>query len=389
MKYIKYGYASFTRHIGIYLIVILQVSVLLIAVNIIIGNYNSKEMLYKPFEDLLEKEGYYISDFEGQSFDMLNIKGEYEKLTIYEAFVVSEQGSAKAYIIPDEFYKKLSLPLISGDFSQAVITNNNIIKTSDMVYIGGVPVKISGMLTSKSYLLNFGGNSDYSNDVTKFYTPYDSENPTVEELYYGAEKTHIIMVPFSALGSVVENQKEIFTKNAMSIVVFSDNLSQEDKSYNDTLLKENAHNYYYIPLEKMRESTDIYLNENTRKILPIIIGTGIIAFMGILCCCAISVSQNLKNYAIYYISGASLKDCIIVNTFTNLIIQAISGLILILSLNVIKLYGIDLKIGFVFGRNNYIFSIAMLLSIFVFSQIISVSVLKRRTPRDILISKVK
>ena len=383
MKYIKYGYTSFARHIGIYFIVILQVSVLLVAVNIIIGNYNSKEMLYKPFEDILQKQGYYISDFDGQSVEMLDLKGEYEKITIYEAPVFCEEANAKAYIVPDELYKKLNMPVADGDYSQAVITNNNDIKAGGTVYVSDMPIKISGMLTVKTYLLNFGGDGN-KKDVTDFYSVYDSENPTVEELFYGAEKTHMMLVPYSALGDLVENQKELFLKTTMSIIVFNDKLSKSDKEYNDNLLFENGYLYFSVPLEEMRKNTDSYLNETTRKILPVIIATGFIAVIGILCCCAISVSRNLKNYAIFYISGASLRDCILINALTNLIVQGLSGLILVLALNMISITGKAVKIGFVPDRNNYVVSIAMLLSVFVFSQIISISVLKKRTPKDIL-----
>lgn len=392
MTNLKYGYRAFVKHIGIYFIVILQLSVLLIAVNVAVGGFNSRDMLYKPFKELLKNDGYLISMAdEGEGFpdyEALGLKGSYRTEYIYQTSVQSDFDAVAVHIIPDELYEKLCLPLFGGDYSKAVVSYNDSLNIGDTVYVGSTPVQISGMLTNNTYIMSFGsGSSD--KDITEFYLPYRSDQASIEEIYYGEAKKQRMMIPYSAVKGEIESGNELITKENSALITFDKPLSKEEAEYNAAFLYDNAYSMYYVSFDDLRKNSEIYVNENLKKMLPIIICTGIIAVMGVLCCCAISVFQNLKNYAIYYINGATTKDCILINMFTNLIVQAVCAFILVCAVNIMYMRGIDNEIGFVMGTDNYVVSAAMMLSVFVFSQIISVSVLTRKTPKDILISKAE
>lgn len=55
--YAKYGCKIFGRYKLMCAIIIIQLTAVLCALNIAIGNYNSRNMLYVPFEDILSKDG--------------------------------------------------------------------------------------------------------------------------------------------------------------------------------------------------------------------------------------------------------------------------------------------------------------------------------------------
>lgn len=60
MKYIKYGSMAFSRYLGMCILIIIQLATVTIALNISIGSFNSRNMLYAPYKDILSKEGYFI-----------------------------------------------------------------------------------------------------------------------------------------------------------------------------------------------------------------------------------------------------------------------------------------------------------------------------------------
>lgn len=55
MKNIKYGVKFFRKHAFAYLLMILQLAFLIIAENTLIANRNSRDILYSPYEDILQK----------------------------------------------------------------------------------------------------------------------------------------------------------------------------------------------------------------------------------------------------------------------------------------------------------------------------------------------
>ena len=59
MKYLRYGCLSISKNILFTFIMVLEVVALLVTTNVTIGSANNKSVLTRPFDDIVNKEGYY------------------------------------------------------------------------------------------------------------------------------------------------------------------------------------------------------------------------------------------------------------------------------------------------------------------------------------------
>ena len=53
MKYFRFAFMSIYDNIKVNILMIVEILVILLGVNIIVGGYNNRNMLYKPYYDLL------------------------------------------------------------------------------------------------------------------------------------------------------------------------------------------------------------------------------------------------------------------------------------------------------------------------------------------------
>ena len=144
MKYIKYGFASFSKHILTNLLIIFQLTFLFVGFNVVIGNFNSRDILYKPYEDIIKNDGYewwfvpdeqmydlqtgeYLKSYDECLKDVLaDIKGEYSIYRIEESYVsIRPEGdnpnykSIRLVFVDNRIYDEFSLPLVEGKWKKS------------------------------------------------------------------------------------------------------------------------------------------------------------------------------------------------------------------------------------------------------------------------------
>ena len=59
MKYFRFAFMAIYDNIRMNLLMILEIVVVLLGVNIIVGAYNNRNMLVEPYREILEKTGWY------------------------------------------------------------------------------------------------------------------------------------------------------------------------------------------------------------------------------------------------------------------------------------------------------------------------------------------
>lgn len=403
MKYIKYGSMAFSRFLGMCILIIIQLATVTIALNISIGSFNSRNMLYAPYKDILSKEGYFIifdmvegeetidgepvmihgGDVFKERFEKLKGDVDYAEIcTLNDTLVSCKTDPPKITVVDDRIYDKLCMPLSKGNYSSAVITLNSRLAPGDVIKIGSTEVKISGMLTDNTYIPTMN-EYDIDMDCRSFYEKYKSDDVQFDQQMAAmgeakTERTPVLLVPLSAL----KNESNIIYGNDFKLLFYNTPPTEEIREYNDRILNEMPNSS--ITLEELNRRSGIYARENIVKTLPIIICLGTIAMFGILCCTCIMIARSTKANAVYYISGATLGDCITINAFTILIIEAICAALTTAVLATVRLTGMDTKLGMVVFKNNWLVTVGVFGAMFVISAIVSAVTFKSRDPKQLL-----
>ncbi len=163
MKYFRFALISFCDNIKINLLMILEMIVVFVGVNLIIGSYNNRNMLYKPYSDILSNTGWYIvSDYDENTGEPLSsqMKGKLDFIKMYSySSLITLNGRnvpVNITICPDEILNNMKLPVNSGkwqidspkDIVCIAAPNNFDISSGDELKLPlANSVKISGILT--------------------------------------------------------------------------------------------------------------------------------------------------------------------------------------------------------------------------------------------------
>lgn len=395
MKYLRYGFVQFCRNFSLYIIMIAELSVIMLALNIAIGSYNSRNMLYKPFEQYLTRDGWYMRSADmnyteepgnDKLYEIINsLEGDYEMVASYSSTVTSEVGDLRLTILNDDLYYALCMPLEEGDYAQAVVTHNPHFKLGDTVRLGSTELTISGVLTENTYVPDISGyNIDM--DVTDFYNVFQS-NAQLVQLNEGEKPTPILILPQSTVQSEIDkNLNNGIYQSFYYFVVCRTELTEKQREHNTEILNENSIDIVYMPFSTINKRSEIYVNESLQKVIPIIVCISIIAVFGILCCCSINVSRSMRNNAVLYMCGASNRDLRIINAVSDFLVVSASLVISITVLKIISLNGVDDSIGFVLGNNNIFVTAVFVVSVFIITQVVSYCVFKKKTARSILVA---
>ncbi len=378
--YAKYGCKIFSRYKLMCAIIIIQLTAVLCALNIAIGNYNSRNMLYVPFEDILSKDGLFMfyddlrfdengndlsepvsgNDIFYEMFDKL--KGDVGYTEVYRYFS-NEPYSVLA--LPDEIYNALSMPLSKGSYSGAVVTCNSDIAVGDTVNVGSTKIKISGVLTENTYIPSLQKCS-LEMKVSDLYDEYNSES----------DRQPVVIAAYSTV------KDEALAPNTMKFLYYNFPPTDEERAYNDEII--HSGDGMFVPLSEINERSKTYVNDNLKKIFPVAVCVGIIAMLGTICCVSIITVLCLKTHAVLYLCGASLKDCIAVNTAMIAVIEVISAALLLIAMKIIDLTGQAEKLGAVILQNNVLFSVMMYAFMILISVIMIIAIFSHRKPKQML-----
>ncbi len=394
--YIKYSLMFFAKHARLYILMILQLAFLLLAENILIANLNSRDVLYAPYENIISHDGYYfmqpyasggISDENGDTIktndDILQetlakLKGSYKLYCFYHGTL--EDKGINIRVIDDTVFNALSLPLEEGKHSKnaCLVTKNNIgIKAGDEVDVDGVKIKISGVLSDKTYLPDYSM-IDAEMSVEQLYQAYSfSKDFGGDDTQY-MEYTEII-APFSLLKECIENG--VLYRSGKMLIAFDEPLSPQDRAYNEQVLT--AANCdepgWLISFEQIRRKGEIYRSEDFYKMLPIVACILVVTIVGVVCSSAMISARQMKKFKALYLSGATSLDCLMISCLTALVssIAALALAAAVLKIGIANSFANEL--GFVIGANNVFATAAVIaFAVLSFGAVPSVILRKKR-----------
>lgn len=277
---------------------------------------------------------------------------------------------------------------------EAVITNNSFgIKVDDVLVISdsfyGEPlttpltVKIVGIVSDNTYIL--GAPADYEekyDDVRDCFFTYSLE----------FEETPVIMILQNDLRSAESNllgDACIPTAvSGMQFISFDENITDEQiKEINDCIMSPKCYLNHNIDKQTFDYNSKQYIWNQLNELIPIILGLLVLVIMSVVCSSAMMTRAQLRNYAIYYLSGLRWKDCIRIQVYQQILIQSTTFVITMLGYVIMYFSGmldntlLELGVEQILACALYIF-ICVLSSVVLPTRIIN-----NNSPQTILTSK--
>ena len=387
MKYFRFALISFCDNIKINLLMILEMIVVFVGVNLIIGSYNNRNMLYKPYSDILSNTGWYIvSDYDENTGEPLSsqMKGKLDFIKMYSySSLITLNGRnvpVNITICPDEILNNMKLPVNSGkwqidspkDIVCIAAPNNFDISSGDELKLPlANSVKISGILTDPCYIpcfLQWSTSQGIENFYRKYSLKYYSPEEECLELFMSFSE-------FSETGIETDNTNKSF-------IAYDVNPTAENTTYNEELLKNNYQ--CGIRLSKIKERTENSINDILKKFIPIAICTFVVIMIGFMSSTAINTLQQMKNYGTLFLCGMNWNDCIKILFAYNALIMISSVSITSVIFGIFKLMNLSAYLGLSFGMNNIVITAIIILIIILLNLIILSAVVRRKTPVDII-----
>lgn len=387
MKYFRFALISLCDNIKINLLMILEMIVVFVGVNLIIGSYNNRNMLYKPYSDILSNTGWYIvSDYDENTEKPFSsqMKGKLDFIKMYSySSLITLNGRnvpVNITICPDEILNNMKLPVNSGkwqidslkDIVCIAAPNNFDISSGDELKLPlANSVKISGVLTDPCYIPCFLQWST-SQGIENFYRKYSLK-------YYSPEEECLEL--FMSFSEFSETGIETDSTNK-SFIAYDANPTAENTTYNEELLKNNYQ--CGIRLSKIKERTENSINDILKKFIPIAVCTFVVIMIGFMSSTAINTLQQMKNYGTMFLCGMNWNDCIKILFAYNALIMISSVSITSVIFGIFKLMNLSAYLGLSFGMNNIVITAIIILIIILLNLIILSAVVRRKTPVDII-----
>lgn len=371
-KMFSLSFRSVSRHIGMSLLIMLQIIILCIGVNVLIASRNQQKMLIQPYSKFLEKEGYYISlqattPFDRDKIDMVgSLSGEWETTT----FSSYHFANSTIMIYPDDFWDSYAPSIKHGKKPKSSKTSgspwciasaNYNDKSVEVPGFDGT-IKIKGVLADKCYIPDMSAWSRNGGIKENLYKTFNlSQSDTV---YF--------LIPESQWDKFSKGKANL-TKDNHCIAVLKSELTEEQIAANEKLFQNTA--YPQIELSVLKERAYKELEKNNRRFLPLLIAQVIITIFGIICATAIQAMRDVTITSIYKLCGMNKKHGIYLAIGNSAILLGISTGWIIITYFITLLAGTHAKYGLRFGANNIcitlLIMIILLLSSVITNRIVS------------------
>ena len=370
---------------AISLLIVLQIFVLLGAANITLGEYNSRTMLYEPFQPYIDRQGFFINDMSGDNRlheDKIKEICDFDILKLVQYSTANEGDvSLNITVIPDEVFDALDLPLSEGkkynsnepgDKAKVIVTHNTSgISAGDTV--GGINdsgFEVAAMLTDPTYIMDFSYNIEMSYE--EMYLNYESSFYNGQAVFYTSE---------SQFGKANAERRYIHTQK-MCLAAFKTPVSTEKYEAVKKALTDRG--YLLIENDTIRERSEKILSDDFKRLMPAVFVFGIIVVIGIISCSVIGAKNQIKRLGIFYCCGAVKSSCIFISVGQTVMICIVSAAAATAALLIMRQNVLGNMLGFVFGRNNIIMSAGIMIGSIAISAIAPILLISKANPRELL-----
>lgn len=332
---------EYVRNIWFNISFVVLLILIFVSTTMIASNIEEQTKTYNLVKDYMGDEGIVISDiFSGKEQVLVSVDKILYSTTIWG------ESSEKNYVFPisvydEEMEKYLSLRYIDGSMSHkadndmlpVVISENDMgLKAEDTVKID-IFLENGSVKTVDAYITGvfadgqkvYDGSSSFSQDMDcgKLFTTYSFEQLGNPMMIVGKDNFDALDVEASEIHSNV-------------IIKYKDDISEEDKDYNESMIWNFTNSSYIISLKDVKQRSEMNISNVLKLDIPIIVAIAVLIGVCILGMVAIKVDRSMKYYAILQMCG--MKNRLVqVFSVTEMIINiAIS---FVISASVIKIIG--------------------------------------------------
>lgn len=367
------------------LLMILEIIIVLLGINIIIGAYNNRNMLIEPYKEILEKTGWYMVNDKNVVNDeplLDDMQGDLKQIRIYNYFDNTSDIPIRIKVVPDEIIDNMKLSVQSGKWktsSEKEIVcisapNKYGISTGDVIQTTNISgIKVTAVLTDPCYI------PDYTNwhsmgAIENFYSKYSI-------VYYDkeVEDNELILIM-----SESEFAKTGLEKNSTNFkfILYDENPTAENTAHNEQIIKDNYQ--CGVPLSSIKYRAELDVKNLLNKYLPIAICAFIVILIGFISCTAVNTLKQMRNYGILFICGMKWSDCTKICSAYTAVIMLCSVCLSVVVFSVCSMFNISANLGLSFELNNIFISAVAILVIFLLNMIIPAFIINRKTPVEII-----
>ena len=315
-----------------------------------------------------------------------------------DSFHNGESFTLQSY--DDEFIKRYQPELTDGRWLTSDIESNQIeivvsendygVKVGDVLSLTGINYpnstsftgKVVGIFQDDSKIIG-GGLYDYGNSDMNFNSIYYPFNHTIENQIF-------VLASYSAIQNITNHFVLLFDTDyvvqpiiSSVILTYPDNVSKEQiEADKEKLLQYGWANA--ISLDELNQNSIAYLLEKAEIFLPIIIILFILASVSSISSSALIVRKNLKNYALYYISGLQWGHCSFVNLLHSIISLAIATIVGVVALLIIPHTRFAYMVNIIWSPYIFEAFAAMIILQLLISMIMPLIIIGKNTPKQIL-----
>lgn len=407
MQYFKIAYGLIANKFISVLFVSIEIAALMLLANIVTATYNSKSLLLKPYEELLQNDGVILDVNsllweEGKAPEEVikdiksNCQGDVTIHYVNSMDFVARNGPASTmfydegsnieyYLLEDDIFSKLRMPLAEGRWASSEKTPDDeieiVISQGTDAQLGQVyvtpagKIKIVGILTENTYVPPMGGVRSASiNEQNSIFTYYDSFDVNVNLM--GA----FAIADKKLFPNQGDDESYNITADGLWFVSFGNNLTEEQIKYNTDYLKTIGYISPDETFHTLLDSSQKTINNIYLRMLPIIIAAVIVVLLGLIGTISLSTLRNMRCFGIFFLCGCSWGKILkIISAYLTYIFAA-AIVWFIIGVNIMNGMKLAYSIGLSFDTNNIFISIIILLFMYLTAIILPYSLIKTTSP---------
>ncbi len=383
MSYLKLSFSSFGKNKLTFLLIIIEIAALFLTTNFLVSTLADRQMLTTGYEKILNDNSAVVWDSKwienkaaglaqniGQSRELLlkDITDDYE---IYDTVMLTdvETGTVIAGV-SDEIYDNLALPLMSGDFSEAVASFGftgsefNFTRRIGENEYRDFSIKISGMLTSDTYvpMMNY------------FSTGIDF---TINDLYVSSDE-------YRDYNGFIIVRKSVFDEIDLSTACTPVFIIHFSQNYDENISKLRQEAGGVHEGKAVLENSQNALWRDFADFIPVVVCVLLVVIIGTVNISMILNKYNEKRGGVLWICGYSRRQILFAHFISMLIIFVVAAILSVGVYFIMSFLQVELVVSANLSAANVIVTVILSLILILASMIIPAIKSRNTSPIEYL-----
>lgn len=385
MKYFKFAFMSIYDNIKMNLLMIIEIVVVIIGVNIIVGSYNNRNMLIEPYSQILEKTGWYMANDKNVVNDeplLGYFQGDLQQIRIENYLDKMGDIPIRIKIVPDEIISNMKLSVQSGkwqtnsekDIVCISAPNTYGISAGDTIKTARIRgIKVTAVLTDPCYIPDYT-NWNSNGGIENFYSKYST-------VYYDNSVDNNELILIMSQSEFAETGLEKNSSN-FKFILYDENPTIENTAHNEQIIKDNYS--VGVPLSSIKYRAELDIKNLLGKYMPIAVCAFIVILIGFISCTAVNTLKQMRNYGVLFICGMNWSDCTKICFAYTAVILLCSVCLSAVAFSICSIFNVSASLGLSFEINNIYISIALIMVIFLLNMIIPMFIIRHKMPVEII-----